>query len=241
MDIIDAPSLRVLRYVWALNSNGQYPPAEAINAYGQADRVRGRSDIPGVDWPAAATFSSYFELVGWITSSENQIALTPEGHAVLRSSALRIESGYDDLIEAIDNPGDRFPYSKLARRVALIPDMLVIDSYVGLKEMVNLAGIPNVNRVLTSIPYPRDEEARTRVAQLSLKFARNIELRAVADGVLNERLIVPSQGGILRIGSGVDWNSRGVSIVSELGANESATLRAAYEQIWRDARGLTVN
>lgn len=245
MNVLTPRVLRTLRFVDGLERVGYAPTKDEVDSFAAApDPVESQGVVLDFLWDyleqvqnSVEPASSHMSRLRWVEVDEGRISLTSLGRAVLLAQQEGPALG-DDLIEAAVDPSDTFAYARLLGRLSALEDTLMIDPYIDQQQLIELAQLPRLRRVLTSLPgrNTTDKEARrVRLSMVMSKVNRPLELRIAPAGVLHDRIMIPEMGGVVQLSSSLNSITERVSIVTTLGADLSASLRQHYDEIWRDA------
>lgn len=248
MEIVDPEIHRVLSYIDALNKHGQKPQSELVDGFADApDRkylresgilalaqMRRQIATLGERTTAAETVCQYLARLGWICS-EGKVELTPIGRALLKSlNAPALEDATVDVVEVVLSPENPFAYVQALNALASVEDALLVEPYFRLQQLIDIAELDNITRVLLSNRVGQREIGLLASGIATLDKDRAIEIRTATD--LHDRYLIPSEEGMaMMLGASLGGIGRKVSTLTTLGEVASHAIREAHEEIWKSA------
>lgn len=252
MEIIGESAHRMLAYVEAVRRQGHALTVSEFNAYAESwDRkvttVGGTSalmrDLAAMANGLAAAYgnghrdvesmSSYLVRLRWLTRTDNFLDTTPLGKAVLREANAPLPaSEVGSTLEVVIDPNNPFAYAQLMSRIGSFEQCMVVDPYLDQDQLLTLATFPTVTRILTS-----DKHARTKkpVFALVLGSAPHLEVRMAKEKDLHDRIVIPSEGGALMLGSSLNAITRRFGVATTLEEASSLLIRDHYDNVWGGA------
>jgi hypothetical protein len=249
MQIVEDATHRVLAYIDALNRHGIKPPAHFVDKFAEEpdQRMTTISQIPimqfaqkwstmfGEHLVADENFTNYISRLGWATLTDGRIELTGIGRALLKSlNTPAIEEAASDVFEIVLHPDDPFAYAQAIGALASVNQGLLIEPYFRLQQLMDIADLGNIDRVLLGSNLKPQEYEILATGLAALPETRRIEVRRAKD--LHDRYLIPwEDGSALMLGMSLGGIGKKVSTLTTLGAVASRALRAAHKEIWQDA------
>lgn len=246
MEIVDEATHRVLAYVQALNRHGVRPHRTVVDEFGEAPerRFSQRSNMAAFDlrsqltaiWSmqrvAEETFCQFLTRLGWIQDEEGGVALTVVGRALLKSlNAPAIEESTAYVFEIVLDPKNPFAYAQALSGLSSVTDALLVEPYFRLEQLMDVAELENVNRVLVGSNLKATEYDLLATGLAALPEGRTLEIRKAAE--LHDRYLIPAaEGHVIMLGASLGGIGRKVSTMTTLGELASQALRDAHEGIW---------
>lgn len=127
-------------------------------------------------------------------------------------------------------------YSAVLGQLVDLPDVLIIDRYLGADDVRVLARITSVSRVLTG-PQPvkdRNEKSpASRLQHLALAAGTRPGLQVRLTTAIHDRYMLPSKGAGLMLGGSLGGSK--VTTAVELSEAATADHRRTFDAIWVDA------
>lgn len=172
--------------------------------------------------------------MGWAyaATDSDEIRITTTGKAFIRA-ALRDPGAADSapLVVRID-PNDPVAYARVFAAIDALDDLMVVDPYLSERELLDLAGVPSVTRVLTGRKRKLD---RSHVASLVADQAR-FELRFLADE-LHDRWLFPAKGDLRMLGSSLNSIDKRPGVIVPLSEPAAVkAIRSDYGGLWKKAK-----
>jgi len=252
VEIVDQHTHRVLAYVDALNRHGVKPLAQVVDAFAESPERRfetvSRWDAVVRSQTAWAifetktvpkeTFCVFLERLHWITGCPDAVELTVNARALLKAlNAPTLDESTADLFEIVLNPENPFAYAQALGALGSAPRALLIEPYFRLDQLMDIAELDNIDRVLVGPDLkPREYDLlATGLAGLEAHpEGRELEVRKAT--ALHDRYLIPrDEGAVLMLGISLGGIGKKVSTLTTLGEEASMALRATYESIWAEA------
>ncbi|WP_146244676.1 hypothetical protein [Curtobacterium sp. MCPF17_018] len=127
-------------------------------------------------------------------------------------------------------------YSAVLTQLIDLPDVLIVDPYLGADDVRVLARITSVSRVLTG-PRPvkdRNEKSpESRLQHLALAVGTRPDLKVRLTTTIHDRYMLPSEGAGLMLGASLGGSK--VTTAIELSEDATADHRGTFDTIWADA------
>jgi hypothetical protein len=179
----------------------------------------------------------YLSRLGWIRTMSAGVELTSLGRALLKALNAPVIQDTADVFEIVLDPDDPFAYAKAVGRLASVDDALLVEPYFRLDQLIDVAELSNVTRVLVgSALKPREYEALS-VGLGTLEHP--LEIRKAVS--LHDRYLIPGRKGqALMLGVSLGGIGKKISTLTPLGEVATDALREAYERIWHDAEIIPV-
>lgn len=252
MEIIGESAHRMLAYVEAVRRQGHALTAEEFKAYasGWDQKVTSTGDYASVvanfNRVAAMALGTgrrevepmldYLARVRWITNYGGKVDITSLGKAVLREANTPLpDSEVGSTLEVIIDPKDPFAYAQLMSKIAGFEDCLVVDPYLELEQLQTLGTFQSVTRILTS---NKDSRRKTPVFAMVLEAFPHLSVRMAEQKLLHDRIVMPSDGSALMLGSSLASITRRFGVATPLEATSSRLIRKHYDEIWAGAKAI---
>lgn len=236
--LLGPKSLRALKYVHVLNNQGLRPSAEQLRAF-----IDARSELHAYSYDPWLDDFRYRPIDEFLVDAQllllderRGLLISPSGSAILSEAERSDEEGPTaHALEVVGRMEDPFTYAQLLTRIDEMESTLVVDPYLPPDDLFTLLRLPGVERVLTKETQIRglSKAERTHRLAIALGARQEVELRFVASGSgeLHDRLVIPSTGDALIMGTSLGGTQ--LTVVTRVGAETTAVLRAHYEQVWR--------
>gem|GEM_PF-1504904 len=256
MRIADESTHRALAYVAAATRSGGSLTVDQLDAYVMApDRAgpkysstdfvssmavlasmadvfgRGRQVAP------AELPSQHLARLEWAKVEDSQIRLTDLGQTILRGlDRPVVDLDTDAPVAVIINPEDPFAHIRVFDLIASREGGLLVDPYIGAKELLDVFAIPTVRRVLTG----SRKNAEHALMQRALSIATDPpEVRWISQEHLHDRFFIPDSGDVIFFGSSLNTLARRPGVVAPLpDPAASAAVKSAYTALWNEATKL---
>lgn len=254
MEIIGEEAHRLLAYAEAVTRQGHRLTVKEFEAYAsgwdqKVSFVGGGSDfaaaISGVARAASLamwgdgrreveSMTSYMCRLMWLTKRGGEIAITPLGKALLREANSPLPpSDVGSTLEVVIDPENPFAYAQLVARISGFNDCLIVDPYLDLEQLMTLSTVPSVTRILTG---NKDSKNKSPVFAVALGAAPHLELRMADQKLLHDRIVVPSEGSALMLGSSLNSITRRFGVATPLEETSTRLIRVEYDKIWAAAK-----
>lgn len=250
-EMTSMPILRALQFIEMMNDRGVRPSTSHVDAFAVTPLP---SDIFAQTYNTLRlgfmdkTVTTYMAQVGFILLNSNGISITALGRAFLagmveNEDSSELGDGEGVPIEVVGRLSDPVTYARLLTQIDAREHALVVDPYLPAPELQSLLQLSNVERVLsreTRLTGPRPQNAAERTQHLRIALGVNpeVELRFLPSGRpgLHDRLILPSVGSGLIVGTSLGASH--FTVVTALGDDTTAQLRAHYNSLWEEAERL---
>lgn len=246
--ILPDESRRILEYVAALERQGYSIKVDEFDAYAKRpDRVPGTSRnvltssiesafsamLSGTVTPGE-TYRDHFKRVHWVVDAGGHVKLTRLAHALLGDiNSPRLTDDTGAFTEVVVKPEDVFAYVRLLSAINGLGVSMLIDPYLRIDQFFDIASSTMISRVLTSPRALGNAQNKENYVKAVAATGGVIEVR-VTDS-LHDRHVIPESGGVLALGISLNGTQKNFSVLTRLGEESSASLRASYEKIWSDA------
>lgn len=178
------------------------------------------------------TIIEFLYRVRWLDKSGGGIDITPLGKAILREANAPLpDSATASTLEVVINPTDPFAYAQLIMKIAGLGDCLVVDPYLDSQQLITLARVQNVSRILTSDYGLKDKSSEFGVL---LDAAPHLSLRTLGGKKLHDRLLIPNYGSVYALGSSLNSIARRFGVVTTLEESSSDLIRRHYDNLWSE-------
>lgn len=249
MEIVNERTHRVLAYVDALNRHGIKPTQMLVEEFAsnpnrKTKRTGGMGGISlsdsmlrmlGEREIATEAFTEYLERLGWVSCVSDRVELSGTGRSLLKAlNSPIIEDSSTDVFEVVLDPENPFAYIQALGGMSSVEDALLIDPYFRVQQLMDVAELENIKRVLLGENLKSQDYVLLGQALLALKDdGRNIEIRKTAN--LHDRYLIPSEGNVLMLGSSLGGIGKKVSTITTLGGLASGAIRDAHDPLWERA------
>jgi len=234
-----AGALRLLKYVVDLSSAGYRPTTSEFDAYAdQPDQgmkfgavlaaVLGSSWMRG---EPVETKRAYLSRLRWVTEEGGRLVATELGRALLRSQT---QIGLGDRAVLVLEPGNPFSYAELAARFAESGEALLVEPYLGVQHLMDIASYTEVTRVL--IGDQSQHRKGLRAAGEKLELNRSLEIRVSSE--LHDRYFVPKVGLVDMLGTSMSGVGKKLTVLAPLDEAASNVIRKLVEGMWKRATPL---
>ena len=243
-----AKEYRALRYIWLLNGQGYLPLTLEAEAYFEKPN-RG---LPQVRYPALDAIQSmlggltsgdvepvlrYLERLSWVEmvarDDGERVRITPLGTAVCRAMEERRNEADEETALVLD-PEDPFAYARFTERLGQMTDVLLVDPYFRLQQLLELHQTHSIRRLLIGARLEPGD--RTSISLALAALPRIDEVRLSAD--IHDRFLIPQAGDVLHLGASVNGIGRKISVLVPLRGSAAAKIRSTHESLWRKAAPL---
>lgn len=258
MEIIGENAHRLLAYVEAVTRQGHALTPEELSAYADAwqPKISTHSGLnagpKGMldEWhrsmrasflflQASAEREPYVEYlvrVRWLKFSDGFVEITSLGKAVLREANAPLPpSDVGSTLEVVIDPDDPFAYAQLVSRISGFTDCMIVDPYLDLDQFITLSGISSVTKILTS---NKNSKSMAPVFVAGLAAVPHLELRMAEQKLLHDRIVIPSEGNALMLGSSLNSITRRFGVATPLEETSSRLIRDEYNKIWKSSKPL---
>lgn len=246
MEIVPESTHRLLAYVGALNQQGVNPHPSFVEEFAtQPDR---KSESAGglnrslellkqtilFGPPSLESAVDHMYRLGW-AHNDRGVALTVIGRALLKAlNAPAIEDLNSDVFEFVLDKDNPFAYAQTIGALSNIEDGLLVDPYFRLEQLLDIAELDNVTRILIGTRLKKAEYEALSHALAAIGEQRAIEVRKAGD--LHDRYLIPrTDGQALMLGCSIGGIGKKVSTLTTLSTLSTRALRDAHETIWDDA------
>jgi len=242
MEIVGESVHRVLAYIEAMNRQGSPVTRDQVEAYADGwnpiqtlvGAAAFRAYIDDADDSVFERTASFLLRLGWAEVGEGQaMVLTRLGLAVLReANSPQPGSEGDSTLEVVIDPSNPFAYAQLMSKIGSFDDCMIVDPYLDQDQLLTLATFTTVTRILTS-----DKRSRTNlpVFALVLASAPHLELRVAEEKKLHDRIVIPSTGSALMLGSSLNAITRRFGVATPVEPESSRLIRNHYDEVWSEA------
>ena len=241
MDVLPVAAHRTLAYVALVNRGGARPSTQGVRQFFQSAEPREALTLAAMMEAVAAQRYSvgsgedpfqYLLRMEWVAVEDNGVTLTTVGQALLR--ALESADSGRGVIEAVLDVDDPFAYAKAVAYLRTATPALLIDPYLRMPELIELARVPTVQRGLVSTKLKAQELAdRGRIAQV-VNQERPLEVRKTADA--HDRYLVPTVGHVLMLGGSLNTIGHAPITLTSLSDDLSDVVRERYTAMWLTAQ-----
>lgn len=208
----------------------QYQSLFTESIYGSiasmADAIgRGKQVSPGETW------GDYLVRVRWAVADKRSMRLTEVGRNILRHTERPVmDVNGDDPIAVIIDPKDPFAHIRVFELIASHGGGMLVDPYLGAKELIDVLSIPSVRRVLTGSKKKKEHALMTK----ALGVANDPpEVRWVPQEELHDRFFIPGSGNVLTFGSSLNTLTKRPGVVIPFGdPTLTGAIRTAYGALW---------
>jgi hypothetical protein len=252
MEIIGEKAHRALAYVEAVNRQGYSLTKDEFTAYakGWEQEVTlsgGISELAStyitLTRQASLTLGGgrrvlepmldYLCRLRWVVTTDGRVGITALGKAVLREANSPLPaSDVGSTLEVVIDPENPFAYAQLMSRIASFEECLVVDPYLDQDQLLTLATFPTVTRILTS---NKNSKSKKPVFGIVLGSAPHLEVRMAEEKLLHDRIVIPSDGNALMLGSSLNAITRRFGVATPLEETSSRLIREEYNKIWAAA------
>ena len=254
MEIIGESAHRILAYVEAVGRQGHSLSRKEFNAYaeqwnqkvteaGDGELARSlailasgiTSALYGSGRRQVESMFSYLSRVQWIAEVDESVRITALGKAVLREANTPVpDSDAASTLEVVIDPENPFAYAQLMAKIAGLGECMIVDPYLDPDQLLTLATFPSVTRILTS-NYESKKKSPAFGVILASASASHLQLRMVDRKHLHDRIVMPSQGSALVLGSSLNSIARRFGVATPLEESSSRLILAKYDAIWAEA------
>lgn len=176
------------------------------------------------------TVLQFIRRVRLIDEEAGGVRLTRLGRIIL-SGASEQEAAEKLAEDVVLAAGDPFATVDLLRAVRRAGSCLLVDPYCREPQLLDIVRYTETTRVLIGPDAARDDFALILGA---VRPPREIELRVTSD--VHDRHVIPEIGPVLTFGASLNRVGRGKpSILVQLTADLSSSVRATYEELWKGA------
>lgn len=242
MEIIGEPAHRVLAYIEAMKRQGSPVTVGLVEAYADGwSPVRTlvgfaghRAFLDDADESVIERMASYLMRVGWAELGEDRtMVLTRLGLAVLReANSPHPGSDAESTLEVVIDPINPFAYAQLMSKIGSFERCMIVDPYLDQDQLLTLATFPTVTRILTSNKRSKNNKP---VFAIVLGSAPHLELRMADEKALHDRIVIPSRGSALMLGSSLNSIARKFGVATPLEEASSRLIRDHYDGLWSGA------
>lgn len=255
MEIIGESAHRMLAYVEAVRRQGHGLTEAEFEAYADGWDQRFMVQAKGMSYTEAMSRGQrmmnrlidgsgsrvwepmlhYLCRVKWLSLQSGQVDITALGKSVLREANAPLpDSNVSSTLEVIIDPENPFAYAQLMARIGSFDECMVVDPYLDQDQLLTLATFASVTRILTS-NYDSKKKAPAFGVVLASESAAHLQLRTVEPKLLHDRIVIPSEGSALMLGSSLNSIARRFGVATPLEESSSRLILAKYNAIWEDA------
>lgn len=253
MEIVSKRTHQVLSYIAALDSPDVLIPVESVNEYGANPNIH----VDKGDWWDTANtlsglarrqrafdlgfgiqenYSDFLARFGWIEIQGGSIVrITELGKALLRHlNKPVIDTTSNDLVEVVTDPDNPFAYADALDAVTSAENSLLVDPYLRLDELRDIADFRVITRVLIGHKLKlKDYTLMSHGLAGLLNAGNEIEIRKST--ALHDRYLIPPTGNVVMLGSSLNGIQKNICTFTTLGTRSSEALRSLHEEIWNEA------
>lgn len=237
-----------MAYIEAMNRQGSPVTVEQVEAYADGwSPVRTltgfaayRAYLDEVDEPVMEKMTSYLLRLGWAEADKGRaMVLTRLGLAVLReANSPHPGSDADSTLEVVIDPSNPFAYAQLMSKIGSFDQCMIVDPYLDQDQLLRLATFTTVTRILTS---NRRAKSNTPMFATVLASAPHLELRMAEEKTLHDRIVIPSRGSALMLGSSLNAITRRFGVATPIEETSSRLIREHYDEVWLKAHAVERN
>lgn len=241
VQIVDERTHQVLAYIDALNRHNLKPTEQMVAVFAKNPFQRRTSPMAGdvfkefrERWTQdQESFCEYLERLSLLTRTGDGVELTRYGRALLKTLNTPVmDDATTDVVEIVLRPENPFAYAQALDALGTPARALLVDPYFRLAQLINIAELDNIERVLLGPLRPADCEALANGLG-ALPEGRALEARRAK--ALHDRYLIPKNGGVLMLGASLNGIGKSVSTMATLGPEASQALRQVHESIWSEA------
>jgi hypothetical protein len=240
-----------LAYVAALHRHGYEVARSELAAYVESPRrhretpgfarvlgsvVERFAQLYGAQGAPDETVTDYLVRVRWAAiDATERVTLSELGSAMLKVLDEQTTDAAAPVVSVLSD-SDPLAYPVVMGQIAGMSDALLVDPYLRLEQLIHVAALTDVTRVLLCTDNLKAEERTELTLGLPLlKPPRSFDVRTVPKSALHDRFVVPKTGAVLGIGTSLNSLGSGkLSVVTKL-SDQAADVRAACEERWRSA------
>jgi hypothetical protein len=217
---LSAPEKLKPRYQSLLTENVYGSIASMADAIG-----RGKQISPGETW------ANYLVRVRWAVADKRSMRLTELGRNILRHMERPVlDVDGDDPIAVIIDPKDPFAHIRVFELIASRGGGMLVDPYLGTKELLDVLSIPSVKRVLMGSKKKKEHTLMTKALGVADDPP---EVRWVPQEELHDRFFIPGSGDVLAFGSSLNTLTKRPGVVIPFGDPAlTEAIRTAYGALW---------
>jgi hypothetical protein len=253
MEIIGDTAHRMLAYVEAVNRQGYHLTVKEFEAYASGWEPSVTTVGTGSEFgytlaniQRVAAFALYGDArretesmidylcrLMWLSRRAGRVEITPLGKAVLREANTPVpDSDAGSTVEVILDPTNPFAYAQLMAKISELEGCLIVDPYLDQEQLLVIATIQNVTRVLTG---NKGLKAKGPVFGLLLDAAPHLEIRTLEQGKLHDRYALPESGSAHVLGSSLNSIARRFGVVTTLEPDSSKLIIDHYNELWSES------
>jgi hypothetical protein len=164
--------------------------------------------------------------------------VTDEGRALLKAlNVPALDESAGDVFEIVLRADNPFAYAQALEALSRHgDDCMLVEPYFRLEQLMDIAELDNITRVLTGPRGKRQEREVLAVGLAGLPEHRELEVRVATS--LHDRYLIPKNGAALMLGASLGGIGKKVSTLTTLGEVASTALAHAHESIWAEAERL---
>lgn len=255
MEIVGEAAHRLLAYVEAVQRQGHALTLDEFNAYDYGHerliKVSGNSRLAksiqllqnsvseamwGEGHRDVESTIEYLTRLRWLSTEAGIVTITSLGKAVLREANSPLpDSDVGSTLEVVIDPNNPFAYAQLMSKVSGFEACMIVDPYLDLDQLTTLMSFQSVTKILTSNKHARKNKP---VFSLVLADAPHLEVRMAQEKLLHDRLVIPSEGKAMVLGSSLNSITRRFGVATSLEESTSRLIRSNYGAIWEAAEGV---
>lgn len=220
------------------NDQGSYPTLEEVDAYGLTPFPRSIYETGGGfrSMMMSGSVSEYLTKARLVTVSGNGVYISDSARALVGGMEQPVNPiPASKPLEVVGRMSDPVAYAQMLIEVNKCEHALVVDPYLLPEDLIQLAQLGSVDRVLTkdgSAGGIAKEQRKTGLA-IALGVATNdaeLRFQAADTKELHDRLILPKKGEGLMIGTSLGGTQ--ITVVSHLSEDMTTVIRSHYEDIY---------
>ncbi|TFC22089.1 hypothetical protein E3O55_18910 [Cryobacterium sp. MDB1-18-2] len=234
---------RGLLFIRILNDEGIFPSLVQVDSFSAASPPSSfgarTSSLPFAIARASGAVSGYLQDSHLAEPHGPGLQLTEAGRAFADwLDGHSADSDREKPIEVVGRLDSPFTYAKLLAEIDRRENAMIVDPYLPSTEVVSLVQLSNVTRFLTRDVKAAGQakEPRRRHLAYALGARNGVELRFAAAGLLHDRLVIPSRGQGLTIGTSLGGGQ--MTVMTNLSEQTTKVLREHYETVWSTATPL---
>jgi hypothetical protein len=260
VQILSDEQTRLLFFVEACNSSGYQPTVEEVTLWldsptrrGPESRwsqnmskafsslsISGLADFAGIPG-TGETFIEHAVRLKWISGSD-RLFVSRLGGALLSATARVVAAQAETDFVVLDRD-DPLAYFTLVGRLAGFGQATLIDPYLRLDQLHDLAVHTDVSRILISKQQKNSKAERAAISTYlgSDAVPRPIEVRATSDNDVHDRMILAADGNLHLLGYSLNGIQKGTAstVLVQLPAEACTAQTLKIEHWWAQAEPVT--
>lgn len=248
--LVPQPVIRALSFIETLNQSGYTPSEFELRKFLETRQPEDALSATMMPWATLSNISSAHALPRYLQDSglafltAGRYALTPVGQAIVdaeRGEQVRPGGVLTDApLEVVGRLDEPFTYALILSAIDKVDQALVVDPYMGSRELFSLARLPRLTRVLSKETGIKGEKKDDRTRQFAIAAGARDDLgiRFVPPGnkELHDRLVIPSTGEALHLGSSLGGSQ--LTVMTLLSTATTDLLRDHYNELWDQAEAV---